>query len=100
MNLKANIARALIAGRLFAFKAYIAQQAGQQSHVGLLVGGVHGLHAPAQIGRAHVWTPVTNAQLVSRLLLAKKTTTNVATQPPPSTNRRPPTLQGLAHTHI
>src|SRR3546814_5059225 len=27
-----------------------------------------------QIGRAHVWTPVTNAQLVCRLLLEKKKT--------------------------
>src|SRR3546814_9200821 len=27
----------------------------------------------AQIGRAHVWTPVTNAHLVCRLLLEKKT---------------------------
>src|SRR3546814_7390070 len=28
----------------------------------------------AQIGRAHVWTPVTNAHLVCRLLLEKKKT--------------------------
>src|SRR3546814_7657790 len=28
-----------------------------------------------QIGRAHVWTPVTNAHLVCRLLLEKKKTT-------------------------
>src|SRR3546814_6851962 len=28
--------------------------------------------AHAQIGRAHVWTPVTNAHLVCRLLLEKK----------------------------
>src|SRR3546814_8884365 len=28
--------------------------------------------ARAQIGRAHVWTPVTNAHLVCRLLLEKK----------------------------
>src|SRR3546814_3896209 len=27
---------------------------------------------PTQIGRAHVWTPVTNAHLVCRLLLEKK----------------------------
>src|SRR3546814_5239444 len=36
----------------------------------------------AEIGRAHVWTPVTNAQLVCRLLLDKKhnyTTPNQAT---------------------
>src|SRR3546814_8639373 len=29
-----------------------------------------------EIGRAHVWTHVTNAQLVCRLLLAKKNNTN------------------------
>src|SRR3546814_8918154 len=29
----------------------------------------------AEIGRAHVWTPVTNAHLVCRLLLEKKQTT-------------------------
>src|SRR3546814_3305513 len=29
-----------------------------------------------QIGRAHVWTPVTNAHLVCRLLLEKKNTRN------------------------
>src|SRR3546814_5821713 len=33
-----------------------------------------GLDEPLlEIGRAHVWTPVTNAQLVCRLLLEKKT---------------------------
>src|SRR3546814_3375983 len=30
------------------------------------------ISAPVEIGRAHVWTPVTNAQLVCRLLLEKK----------------------------
>src|SRR3546814_2084167 len=36
----------------------------------------NGVQCPLdQIGRAHVWTPVTNAHLVCRLLLAKKTTT-------------------------
>src|SRR3546814_6361577 len=30
------------------------------------------VQAILQIGRAHVWTPVTNAQLVCRLLLEKK----------------------------
>src|SRR3546814_3401846 len=36
-----------------------------------------GMNDPAtQIGRAHVWTPVTNAHLVCRLLLEKKTSTN------------------------
>src|SRR3546814_6219112 len=33
---------------------------------------VHQLQAALQIGRAHVWTPVTNAHLVCRLLLEKK----------------------------
>src|SRR3546814_3007368 len=44
----------------------------------LAVGGVDGeLHVgAAEIGRAHVWTPVTNAHLVCRLLLAKKHTQN------------------------
>src|SRR3546814_5983793 len=31
---------------------------------------------PSQIGRAHVWTPVTNAHLVCRLLLEKKKNNN------------------------
>src|SRR3546814_3226130 len=31
---------------------------------------------PNQIGRAHVWTPVTNAHLVCRLLLEKKKITH------------------------
>src|SRR3546814_1389605 len=30
-----------------------------------------------QIGRAHVWTPVTNAHLVCRLLLEKKNANNI-----------------------
>src|SRR3546814_10443666 len=34
----------------------------------------HGERRPAEIGRAHVWTPVTNAHLVFRLLLEKKKT--------------------------
>src|SRR3546814_5034810 len=38
---------------------------------GALVGAA-GLHAAVQIGRAHVCTPVTNAQLVCRLLLETK----------------------------
>src|SRR3546814_9707301 len=33
------------------------------------------LRDAAQIGRAHVWTPVTNAQLVCRLLLVKQKST-------------------------
>src|SRR3546814_9073282 len=33
--------------------------------------------APAKIGRAHVCTPVTNAHLVSRLLLEKKKTSTI-----------------------
>src|SRR3546814_3754289 len=37
-----------------------------------LAGRIVGMDRPAQIGRAHVWTPVTNAQLVCRLLLEKK----------------------------
>src|SRR3546814_10463738 len=32
-----------------------------------------------EIGRAHVWTPVTNANLVCRLLLEKKTQTHTST---------------------
>src|SRR3546814_1823816 len=32
-----------------------------------------------EIGRAHVWTPVTNAQLVCRLLLEKQKNTNEKT---------------------
>src|SRR3546814_6379886 len=32
------------------------------------------LDQPNEIGRAHVWTPVTNAHLVCRLLLEKKKT--------------------------
>src|SRR3546814_2442061 len=35
-----------------------------------------GALADAKIGRAHVCTPVTNAQLVCRLLLEKKNTNN------------------------
>src|SRR3546814_3885494 len=35
-------------------------------------GGTEGRNAMEQIGRAHVWTPVTNAHLVCRLLLEKK----------------------------
>src|SRR3546814_7404512 len=34
--------------------------------------------ALAEIGRAHVWTPVTNAHLVCRLLLEKKKKTNTS----------------------
>src|SRR3546814_5679352 len=37
-------------------------------------------YARAEIGRAHVWTPVTNAHLVCRLLLEKR-------QPPSPTHR-------------
>src|SRR3546814_9793509 len=37
--------------------------------------------AAPQIGRAHVLTPVTNAHLVCRLLLAKKKTTQEGKQP-------------------
>src|SRR3546814_20323179 len=33
---------------------------------------LRGYGARSQIGRAHVWTPVTNAHLVCRLLLEKK----------------------------
>src|SRR3546814_10187710 len=33
-----------------------------------------------EIGRAHVWTPVTNAHLVCRLLLEKKTSTKQITK--------------------
>src|SRR3546814_9423660 len=41
-------------------------------------GAAQALHArEQQIGRAHVCTPVTNAQLVCRRLLEKKKTTNV-----------------------
>src|SRR3546814_7412666 len=36
--------------------------------------------APDQIGRAHVCTPVTNAQLVCRLLLEKKKTNKQTTR--------------------
>src|SRR3546814_9291999 len=32
----------------------------------------HDQIGPGEIGRAHVWTPVTNAHLVCRLLLEKK----------------------------
>src|SRR3546814_5131345 len=32
----------------------------------------NGLYSTYEIGRAHVWTPVTNAHLVCRLLLEKK----------------------------
>src|SRR3546814_5792885 len=35
------------------------------------------LPPPPQIGRAHVWTPVTNAALVCRLLLEKTKLTNM-----------------------
>src|SRR3546814_1325220 len=34
-----------------------------------------------EIGRAHVWTPVTNAHLVCRLLLEKKKQTNRILRP-------------------
>src|SRR3546814_1738825 len=34
--------------------------------------GERGAHDTHEIGRAHVWTPVTNAHLVCRLLLEKK----------------------------
>src|SRR3546814_4903427 len=44
----------------------------------LLLGGICG-GAAWQIGRAHVCTPVTNAHLVCRLLLAKITTLNTST---------------------
>src|SRR3546814_9320050 len=40
---------------------------------GRQVGGMD-IVAVKEIGREHVWTPVTNAQLVSRLLLEKKKT--------------------------
>src|SRR3546814_8328172 len=38
--------------------------------------------ARIEIGRAHVWTPVTNAHLVCRLLLEKKTNTIQQTSEP------------------
>src|SRR3546814_8486509 len=37
-------------------------------------GPCHEVGLLRQIGRAHVWTPVTNAHLVCRLLLEKKNT--------------------------
>src|SRR3546814_961552 len=43
---------------------------------------------PNKIGRAHVWTPVTNAHLVCRLLLEKKTTNK-------QTHKQP---ESIAHT--
>src|SRR3546814_5816665 len=39
----------------------------------------------AKIGRAHVWTPVTNAHLVCRLLLEQKKHTNTLNTPSPNT---------------
>src|SRR3546814_5545597 len=41
---------------------------------------VEALPALKKIGRAHVWTPVTNAHLVCRLLLEKKKNTHTNTQ--------------------
>src|SRR3546814_3906088 len=44
------------------------------SKMGKTMSGAVWLNDDAQIGRAQVWTPVTNAHLVCRLLLAKKKT--------------------------
>src|SRR3546814_7970271 len=46
--------------------AYVSPEAIGDAEGGLIGGLMY------EIGRAHVWTPVTNAQLVCRLLLKKK----------------------------
>src|SRR3546814_9516797 len=72
--------------RAFGLAGVAAQRAHQQRQRGADGGrGLGGIDAQLlrdllercalEIGRAHVWTPVTNAHLVCRLLLEKKKTT-------------------------
>src|SRR3546814_9424840 len=48
--------------------------------IGLIVIALAEPHLGLEIGRAHVWTPVTNAHLVCRLLLEKKKKTYTYSQ--------------------
>src|SRR3546814_4761469 len=48
--------------------------------IGVIFGRVAVAERGFQIGRAHVWTPVTNAHLVCRLLLEKKKYYKMKTQ--------------------
>src|SRR3546814_2624458 len=47
MYMEAYVARTLVNVCILAFKAYIAQQASQQGHMSLLVGGIQRVQAPA-----------------------------------------------------
>src|SRR3546814_6811566 len=60
---------------LLQFPRLCRQPPGDGAHVGAVVAEVddeRALRTRDQIGKAHVWTPVTNAHLVCRLLLEKK----------------------------
>src|SRR3546814_3448965 len=50
----------------------VAREAWEEAGFRVRGAALSGIAAEGQIGRAHVWTPVTNAHLVCRLLLEKK----------------------------